>query len=481
MRQSFLMFIIFFAELGWAQPYPREEASNQIDTIELSSIVHLLASRDMEGRKTGSIGQQKAASYIENQFKTIGLTPVFGGGNSYKQEFTLIKSSPSINQLEINGQTMENRVDYLFEGELDMNTPKTLKLVVIPDIGSFKEIRLEGKSVAFIQHTDPIKNLQFQKMLRQLGAEMIIQLIDFKSIAEFQNEFQTSGERLAYLKLEERKKEPVQFHYMTKDRFMKVTEISGDQLVEKQLETEMMVNFQVKRNKIPISTANIVGVLPGETEETVIISAHYDHEGMQNGILYPGADDNASGVAALLEIAQAFKKAWHAGVRFKKSILFVAFSAEEDGLLGSEYFVRNLPFPINKVMVNLNVDMIGRVSPEYADFENYIYLIGSKRLSNQLFNISENINDTYLDLFLDYSYDEPNQPDQLFQRSDHWHFAKNDIPVIFYFGGIHDDYHEPTDTPDKINYEILMARVRLIFQTAWELACMDNMLKLDID
>lgn len=217
---------------------------------------------------------------------------------------------------------------------------------------------------------------------------------------------------------------------------------------------------------------NVVAYIEGDgsTEEVLVLSAHYDHVGVKGDQIYNGADDDGSGTIAILEIAKAFKEAVNDGYRPRRSIVFLHVTAEEKGLLGSLYYSENPIFPIEQTVANLNIDMIGRVDDAHKDNPNYVYLIGSDRLSTELHEISETTNDEYVKMDLDYKYNAKDDPNRFYYRSDHYNFAKFDIPVIFYFNGTHEDYHQPTDTPDKINYELLARRAQLIFYTAWEIA-----------
>ena len=160
-----------------------------------------------------------------------------------------------------------------------------------------------------------------------------------------------------------------------------------------------------------------------------------------------------------------------AGKSPKRSILFLHVTGEEKGLLGSRYYTDVAPiFPLANTVCNLNIDMIGRIDDRHKTDTNYLYLIGSDKLSTELHTISETINKKYIDINIDYKYNDINDPNRFYYRSDHYNFAKNNVPVIFYFNGTHADYHQPSDTPDKINYELLENRTRLIFHTAWEVA-----------
>ncbi|OIQ16968.1 MAG: peptidase M28 [Flavobacterium sp. MedPE-SWcel] len=216
-------------------------------------------------------------------------------------------------------------------------------------------------------------------------------------------------------------------------------------------------------------------------EEILVISAHYDHVGMKNGEVYNGADDDGSGTVALLEIAQAFMAAKKDGYGPKRSILFLHVTGEEHGLHGSRYYSENPLFPMDNTIADLNIDMIGRRDFNHEDNDNYIYVIGSDRLSTDLHNINEAANKKYTNLELDYTFNDRNDPNQFYYRSDHYNFASKGVPIIFYFNGVHADYHKATDTPDKIEYDLMAKRTQLAFTTAWELANRENRPVVDRD
>lgn len=220
------------------------------------------------------------------------------------------------------------------------------------------------------------------------------------------------------------------------------------------------------------ASENVVAYIKGseKPDEIIVISAHYDHLGTQGEEIFNGADDDASGTVAVLEIAEAFQLAANNGEGPKRSLLFINLTAEEKGLYGSKWYVQNPLFPLENHITNLNIDMIGRVDAAHENNPNFVYLIGSDKLSTELHNLSEEINNKYTKLDLDYTYNDENDPNRFYYRSDHYNFAKNNIPIIFYFNGVHEDYHKATDTAEKINYEILTKRTKLVFHTAWEIA-----------
>ncbi len=204
--------------------------------------------------------------------------------------------------------------------------------------------------------------------------------------------------------------------------------------------------------------------------EILVISAHYDHVGTKDNEVYNGADDDGSGTVALLEIAQAFEIAKKEGHGPKRSILFLHVTGEEHGLHGSRFYSENPLFPIANTITDINIDMIGRRDEAHAASNNYVYVIGANRLSTDLDNICTIANTKYTHLDLDYKYNDPKDPNRFYERSDHYNFAKNGIPSVFLFNGVHADYHKATDSADKIEYDALAKRAQFAFATAWELA-----------
>lgn len=228
---------------------------------------------------------------------------------------------------------------------------------------------------------------------------------------------------------------------------------------------------------------NIISFVEGseKPEEVVIVTAHYDHVGIdKDGNIFNGADDDGSGTVAVMLMAKAFQKAKEDGNGPKRSIAFLHVTGEEIGLVGSRYYTENPIFPLENTVANLNIDMIGRIDPNKKETPEYIYLIGSDKLSQELHQVSEAVNNAYVNLEIDYTFNADNDPNRFYYRSDHYNFAKNNIPVIFYFSGVHEDYHKITDTADKIEYKLYEKRARLVFHTAWELANRKERITVDI-
>lgn len=227
---------------------------------------------------------------------------------------------------------------------------------------------------------------------------------------------------------------------------------------------------------------NVLAFIKGTElpEEVIVVSAHYDHVGMDDdGNIFNGADDDGSGTVAVMQIAEAFQKAVKDGNGPKRSLLFLHVTAEEIGLLGSKFYSENPVHPLENTVSNLNIDMIGRTDTKHQEGDEYIYLIGADRLSTELHELSVAVNENFTKLDLDFTYNAEDEPMRLYYRSDHYNFAKHDIPSIFYFSGLHEDYHQPTDTADKIDYPLLAKRSQLVFHTAWEIANREKRLVVD--
>lgn len=227
---------------------------------------------------------------------------------------------------------------------------------------------------------------------------------------------------------------------------------------------------------------NVVGLIEGSDPELryeyVVISAHYDHLGFGNpdstgDFIYNGADDNGSGSVNLLALAKAFSEARNAGFAPKRSIILLHVTAEEVGLLGSRYYSDNPTVPIEQIVANINTDMIGRVDDDHLAMEkrDYVYVIGAEIISsdmnNRLFEASE-IRGNSLDLNM--RFNDLDDRNQFYRRSDHWNFGRLGIPFIFFFSGMHGDYHQPSDTPDRIDYDVYTLRSQLIFSTTIKIA-----------
>ena len=239
------------------------------------------------------------------------------------------------------------------------------------------------------------------------------------------------------------------------------------------------------RSTVTLESSNVIGIIPGTSkkDEYVFLTGHYDHLGKNGDVIYYGADDDGSGSVGVLQMAEAFGAAAKNGIKPKRTLIFMTVSGEEKGLLGSAYYGDHPTIDLAKASVDLNTDMIGRGdSSRKGDTLNYIYVIGHDKLSSELVGINESVNKKYINnLALDYKYDDPNDLNRIYYRSDHYNFAKKGVPILFFYDGmLGADYHKPTDTVDKIQFEVMARRAQLVFHTAWVIANRDDMLKRDI-
>jgi Zn-dependent M28 family amino/carboxypeptidase len=239
--------------------------------------------------------------------------------------------------------------------------------------------------------------------------------------------------------------------------------------------------LNTRRNENLPDSENIWAFIEGsdKKDEIVVVSAHYDHVGIENGEVYNGADDDGSGTVALIEIAKAFQKAKKEGKGPRRSILILHVTGEEHGLLGSKYYSENPLFPLKNTVADVNIDMIGRRDELHKDDNNYVYVIGSDYLSTELYTICENANQKFIGLNLDYKFNDKKDPNRFYYRSDHYNFAKNGIPSVFFFNGVHADYHRASDEVDKIEFDALTKRTKYAFAVAWEIATREKRLVVD--
>lgn len=466
--------------------------SHTITKKDLSRHLHIIASDDMAGRRTGTPGQKKAAKYIANHFKKLGLKPPVKtkDGMSYFQPFMLKSSKWKTVQIDVGGQQYKFLKDVFALGVSAMRTPVTCQAVFAGDgtTTEMKQAKVEGKGVVYLakNHREAMKK---GKIALGLGAKALFVLRAktndaFEELVNFNAYYvkRWVGPRLS----KKNGKSDLVFNISPKAAATMLN-TKESQVVNKKLPIgatgQMLKALATQEEKITLASENVLGFLEGseKKEEVLVVSAHYDHIGKgHNGKINNGADDDGSGTVAIMELAEAFVKARQAGKGPKRSILFITVAGEEIGLYGSQFYTDIDPiFPLKNTIADLNIDMIGRIDRRYKTDPDYIYLIGSDKLSTELHRLSEEANQQYINLKLDYKYNDENDPNRFYYRSDHYNFAKNRIPVIFYFNGTHADYHRPTDTVDKIHFGKIEKITRLVFHTAWKLVNRDKRIKVD--
>jgi hypothetical protein len=441
---------------------------------DLTRHLSILASDSLEGRETGLKGQKMAAEYIKNHFESLGLTAPADG--SYFQKFSLYQTYRGKAEMTVNGNPIKNLDQMVYWADTPFEKSE-IDIIYVNNASEedLKGIEVEGKFLAFQAEGQFTPTL---KILEDLGATGAIVFAEDSSrmnmVLRYGKYYATHGS----LSRTEPSKEGLASVVFYKEL---ANEFFGKPISELQIGATAKAEFFAEINTEVMETENVLGYLEGteKPDELIILTAHYDHVGIQDGKVYNGADDDASGTTAVLEIAEAFVMAKKAGHGPKRSVLFMPVTGEEKGLLGSAHYAENPVFPLENTVTNLNIDMIGRVDSIHKDDREFVYLIGSNRISTELHEVSEAMNNNYTKLDLDYTYNAEDHPDRIYYRSDHWNFAKNGVPIIFYFNGTHDDYHQHTDTVEKIEFDLLKKRTDLVFYTAWEIANRENRLTID--
>ncbi len=504
MRKLLTPLFLFICIYATAQKNSPTTFAKSITADDMKRHLYIIAGAEMEGRDTPSPGLEKAADYIENHFKSLGLLP--GNNGSYRQQYPLYKDSMTSASLKVNGTAFELSKD--FQPNININHTAELRFsevafagygIVDGTLDGYKDLDVKGKLVLVLDGSpanykpsttgfnSPANVFAKIAKAREKGAAAILVVYNnyprkmFNAAGNY-----TMNNYPASIM-------PETFS-ISEGVAEKIMGEEGKGLIEK-MKTAPLPSKVYKANldlsyvktSFVAHASNVIGMIEGtdKKDEYVFLTSHYDHVGKRaDGTIYYGADDDGSGTTGILELAEAFSKAKAAGKGPRRTIVFMTVSGEEKGLWGSEYYSNNPIFPIEKTSVDLNIDMIGRVGEEYLkdskDSANYVYVIGDDKLSTDLTPITEEINKKYTKMKLDRKYNDPNDKNRFYYRSDHYNFAEKGIPVIFYFNGVHADYHKPTDTPDKINYNLMAKRGQLVFYTAWEMANRNDMLKRDL-
>jgi Zn-dependent M28 family amino/carboxypeptidase len=518
-KLCFLVCLFAATNVLFAQSDASAKYAAHITGNILNKHLSIIAGAEMQGRETGTEGQRKAASYIEEQFKTMGLKPV-AALKGYQQFYPLYQDSLKAASLTVAGKAAVYGTDFIVQ----LNNNETGKFkcnkIVFAGYGiddakytDYEGLDVKGKIVVIFLG-EPKKDGKFflsstagrssawtfpgiPKKLEAAAAKGAAGVLIINPNQETFNEravangkktgvyfprANATGKSVNSAQLSHAfAKTIVGSNFDTLLKIVKAT-AAIDKAWMKESKIKVAYKFEKLRNTI--NASNVAGIIEGtdKKEEYVFVTAHYDHIGISNGKINYGADDDGSGTVAVIQMAEAFQKAANEGYKPRRTIVFMTVSGEEKGLWGSEYYSDNPFFPLDKTTVDLNIDMIGRVDTERtsADTLNYVYVIGHDKLSSDLPVINEGVNNKYTNLVLDYKFDDPNDKNQIFFRSDHYNFAKKGVPILFFYDGmLKADYHKPTDTVDKINFPLLEKRARMIFHTAWEMANRDEMLKRD--
>ena len=466
--------------------------ASTITETELKEHLYTYASDEFEGRETGQPGQKKAIAYLKGVYQKLGIAP--GARGSYYQKVPLEFRRVPEGTMELETSSLKQGDDFVTMSALEGKFSEIVYVgygIKQGDYNSFSGVDVKDK-IILAKSGEPMDSSgnslltgskeksdwsnmsegisKRRDLATAMGAKALF-LVDDINFPRYQRYFKSmSANNSGSMRLNT-SQENAPIVILNSDAGK--TFYQG--FAENDQSQSIPLNWTAKlsSNNENVDSENVVALIKGSEKpnEYLVISSHLDHIGMSQGEVNNGADDDGSGTVSMLEIAEAFKKAVDAGHGPKRSIVFLHVTGEEKGLLGSQYYADEDPiFPLANTVANLNIDMIGRIDPKRTGDRNYIYLIGSDKLSTDLHELSEAVNEKYTNIELDYTYNDKNDPNRFYYRSDHYNFAKNNIPIIFYFNGTHADYHRPSDTPDKINYDLLKNRSQLVFHTAWELA-----------
>lgn len=503
MKKVFIA-LFFFSNFSFGQTQQQiEKFAETITPASLKEKLSVIAGKEMEGRETATPGQKRAAAYIENYFKKLGLQP--GTADGYQMHYPVFQDSITSAELEVNGKKFSPNTDFAYSF-ISLNAGNwTADSIVFAGFGvkdstqnDYANLDVKGKWVLVLdglakdigKPADSVKyNFRspgsfYQKAIaaKNNGAAGIM-IIG----RDFPKKTNAATKGNMYLTQQTASKNNPLIFVSPKvaAKILGVTKDNFTGLKDIELKTyPAKISYSIQAKTLDLQSSDVIGVLPGtdKKDEYVFITGHYDHLGKKDSVIWYGADDDGSGTTSVIELAEAFTKAKAKGFGPRRTIVFMTVSGEEKGLWGSEYYTDHPVFPLDKTSVDLNIDMVGRLDPKRTegDSTNYVYTIGEDKLSSDLMKISDSINHTYMNMELDRRFNDPKDPNRFYYRSDHYNFAKNGVPVIFYFNGTHADYHQPTDTIDKINFDVMAKRVKLVFYTAWEMANRDAMMVRDI-
>jgi hypothetical protein len=507
-------------------------AAENISERQLEAYLSFITAGELEGRDTPSKGLDLTAKFIATNLSTWGLKPA-GENDSFFQKITLRRESidPARTRAEINGTPYHYGADFISPGLASGAAAGPLIYVGHgwvhggKNINAYEGADVRDKIMVVAGGGYPPDAITFQDTLRsggwehpygyaqKHGARGVIFLPHFRTLGEWDaHERRTLLSGRISLGGAQRPRTAPGFYEGAYHRLeigtsccgLEIPAItasvgmlrsllsgekvsagtlitgrapSGEQIKAFQFDPGKQVSFTVALTADVAYGQNVLAVFEGSDpvlkHEYVAIGAHYDTVG-GDGPRYGGADDNGSGTVGVMAIAKAFAAAGHP----RRSVLFTWYAGEEKGLWGSRHFVEHPTVPLDRIVAYINLDMIGRSknaadsTSENADLTspNEVYVLGPKLTSTELGELSERVNRSYLNLRLNYKYDDPNAPDRLFRRSDNFPYAQKGVPIIYYFTGFHADYHSPSDTSEKIDYRKIEKVVRTAFLTAWELA-----------
>ena len=506
------------------QPVAEDWSVKYADLVSAERLrAHLavLASDEYEGRETGMKGQHMAAAYVATQFKNAGLTgPVTTGTDPYLQHFNVEQVTWADGAtLKVGKTSYAWLTDFYGLSDSPFATETTVQPVFVgygieqPGYSDYAGVDVAGKDLLILLgeptgdggkallSTDgaPTKWGNDYRAKAQLATQKGARSVFFVSFNPTSNFAKQTARLSPYISRpsvvlpSDAKPSRVPSFFVspavglallgTKDAAMQtyLAKINSAKQPVKSTFKAMPMQIKAERKRTPLGTENALGFIEGtdKKDDIIVISAHHDHLGIQEGKVFNGADDDGSGTSGIITMAEAFAKAKAEGHGPRRSLLFLSVTGEEKGLFGSEYYSKHPVFPLAQTEADLNVDMIGRTDVEHEGKADYVYVIGSDKLASELKVILEAENKQYGNLDLDYRFDDPADPNRFYYRSDHYNFAVNKVPVAFFFNGVHADYHKETDEISKIEFPKMEKRAKLVFHLAWELANRDGRIVVD--
>jgi hypothetical protein len=486
MKKTCLLVLALGTLAAGAQKVAKPDAfAKTITPADMKKHLYTIAGPEMEGRETATAGQRKAAAYIEAHFRSLGLLP--GANGSYQQLYNVYQDSLLGAAIEVNGTPFA--LDRDFGTTIGTNISGTFRFsevtFVSADTTALKNADLSGKLVIMFGNNANVPRRTMQLMNSLFRSKGIAGILTVSTLYPRTIPAARKGGQSLYSF--KRTFDPQQYQ-VSENIARAILGADFDAAKAGTLATKAVaadISLETRKTTTTLQSSNVVAVLPGTDlkDEYLFVTGHYDHLGKRgDSVIYYGADDDGSGTVGVMEIAEAFAKAKAAGKGPRRTMVFMTVSGEEKGLWGSEHYSNHPLFPLEKTTADLNIDMIGRSDvTRPGDTTNYIYVVGDDKLSTELKPVSEAMNKKYTKLELDYKYNDPNDPNNIYFRSDHYNFARKGVPIIFYYDGmLGSDYHKPTDTPDKIHYELMAKRAQLVFFTAWEMANRNEMMKRDI-
>jgi len=494
---SFSLSFISLGVLGQADSVAHRFGAT-ITAAELRTHLEVFASDSFLGRDTGKEGQKMAAAYLKREFERMGVPGLDQNRlpsvrDGYYQPYGLIETHRGHTKLQARGRPLEMPRDYFYLSE-ELQRDTTIFNVVVVDgdaasvLGVPKGATVLVRGNASEKAADSMANLRSRlDKLRSAGIGIAFVVLEpelFESIGSMAH-FGGTSMRLAGNGGEaEPRKQGMQTFFLSEPGLVQLLGKRGPRRLRRARNGQSMdVDIAVSAlpNESRVEAENVLAYIEGTgmPDELLVITAHYDHIGVEDGVVYNGADDDGSGTVALLELAQAFVMAKAEGRGPKRSILIMPVSGEEKGLLGSRHYSDHPVFPLEQTVANLNIDMIGRIDSAHIGKKDYVYIIGSDRLSTELHAVNEEANSAHVGLELDYTFNAEDDPNRFYYRSDHYNFARKGVPCIFYFSGVHEDYHQPGDDVEKIRFDLLERRARLVFHTAWLLANRPERIRVD--